>query len=118
MVLQHADLSLALLNNMKGCKALFYFIGNSAVLWHKEQRMFIEHTLDRYVFKGHKTDGQGFRRYKNLPLQNRRQMGHLHLRNNPYQEGHPRSCGECPRMSCLRVDYLYIFCVVSLCLGS
>lgn len=100
------------------CVTFFYFIGNSDLLTHKEKHMFTEHMLDRYVFQVFKTDGQGFRKYKNLPLQNRRQMGHLHLRNNPYQEGHPRSCGECPRMSCLRVDYLYIFCVVSLCLGS
>lgn len=39
--------------------------------------------LDRYVFQVFKTDGQGFRKYKNLLLQNRLQTGHLHLRNNP-----------------------------------
>ena len=59
-----------------------------------------------------------FRRYKNLPRQPRHQISHLRLRNNPYREGHPSSCGECPRMSCLQVDYPYIFCVVSLRLGS
>ncbi len=58
------------------------------------------------------------RRYKNLPHQPRHQRSHLHLRNNPYREGHPRSCGECPRMSFLLMGYPYIFCVVSLCLGS
>ena len=29
---------------------LFGFIGNSDFLWHKEKRIFIEHTLERYVF--------------------------------------------------------------------
>ena len=29
---------------------IFYFIGNSDFLWHKEKRIFIEHTLERYVF--------------------------------------------------------------------
>ena len=97
-----------------------YFIGNSDLLRCKKKHMSIEHMLDRTVFQEHKTDGQGFRRYKSLLLQNRHQMGHPHLRNNPYREGHPRSCGECPRMSCPPVDYLYlyIFCVVSLRLGS
>ena len=96
----------------------FCFIGNSDLLRRKKKHMFTEHMLDRTVFQEHKTDGQGFRRYKSLLLQNRHQMGHPHLRNNPYREGHPRSCGECPRMSCPPVDYLYIFCVVSLRLGS
>ena len=35
-----------------------------------------------------------FRRYKNLLLRPHHQISHLHLRNNPYPEGHPRSCGE------------------------
>lgn len=50
-----------------------------------------------------------FRRYKNLQHQPRHQTGHPHLENNPYREGHPRSCGECPWMSCLRVDYPYSY---------
>ena len=104
--------------NSKAMADFFYFIGNSDLLRRKKKHMFIEHMLDRTVFQEHKTDGQGFRRYKSLLLQNRHQMGHPHLRNNPYREGHPRSCGECPRMSCPPVDYLYIFCVVSLRLGS
>ena len=34
------------------------------------------------------------------------------VKNNPYPEVHPRSYGECPRMSCLLVDYPCIFCAV------
>lgn len=59
-----------------------------------------------------------FRRYKNLPRQPRHQINRPRLRNNPCPEVHPRSCGECPRMSSLLVDYQYIFCVVSLCPAS
>lgn len=32
-----------------------------------------------------------FRRYKNLQHRLRHQISRLHLRNNPYREGHPRS---------------------------
>lgn len=92
------------------------FIGNSDLLRCKKKHMFIEHMLDRTVFQEHKTDGQGFRRYKSLLLQNRHQMGCLHLRNNPYREGHPFAYGECPRMTCLLVDYSYIFCRPRACL--
>lgn len=31
-------------------------------------------------------------------------LRHLHLRNNPYREVHPRSYGECPGMTFLPVD--------------
>ena len=34
------------------------------------------------------------------PKKNHHQT-HLHLENNPYPAGHPRSYGECPRMSYL-----------------
>ena len=58
------------------------------------------------------------RRYKNLLRQPRHQTDHLHLKNNPYREDHPRSYGECPRMSFIPVDYPYIFFAVSLFVGS
>ena len=96
---------------------LFYFIGNSEFWKHKKEQEFTEHMLDK-LLSGDNDKTTRFRRYKNLPLQSHHQISHLHLRNNPYPEGHPRSCSECPRMTCLRVGYPYIFCVVSLCLGS
>ena len=86
-------------------------------LRREKEQEFTKHMLDK-LLSGNNDRTTRFRRYKNLPLQPRHQISRLHLRNNPYQEGHPRSCGVCPRMSCLRVDYPYIFCVVSLCLGS
>jgi len=36
------------------------------------------------------------------------QISPLHLRNNLYQGDHPRSYGECHRVSCLPVDYPYM----------
>ena len=74
----------------------------------KKERMFIEHTLDKHAFGyDNKTFGR-IRRYRNLLRQNHRQMDHLHLRNNPYPEDHPRSYGECPRMSFLpRIIHIF-----------
>jgi len=37
-----------------------------------------------------------FRRYKSLLHRPHRKINRLHLRNNPYQEVHLRSCDECP----------------------
>ncbi len=76
---------------------LFYFIGNSEFWKHKKEQEFTEHMLDK-LLSGDNDKTTRFRRYKNLPLQPHHQISHLHLRNNPYPEGHPRSCGECPRM--------------------
>ena len=93
------------------------FIGNCDFWRDKKEQEFIEHTLDKLLY-GYDDKMTWLRRYKNLLHPPHHQICHLHLRNNPYQEGHPRSCGECPRMSFLPVDYPYIFCVVSLYLDS
>ena len=93
------------------------FIGNSDFGRVIKEQQFTEHMLDKLLF-GYGDKTTQLRRYKNLQRQPRHQISRLHLRNNPYLEGHPRSCGECPRMSFLPVGYPYIFCVVSLCLGS
>ena len=98
-------------------KCFFCFIGNSEFWKHKKEQEFTEHMLDK-ILSGNNDKTTRFRRYKNLPRQPRHQISRIRLRNNPCPEGHPRSCGGCPRMSSLLVDYPYIFCVVSLCSAS
>ena len=74
-----------------------------------EKALLIEHMLNQ---QGNGHDNRTmvrFRRYKNLLLQTNRQKGRLHSENNPYPEGHPRSYGECPRMSFLRGGFSMYF---------
>ena len=93
------------------------FIGNCNIQRYKREQEFTKQMSDK-LLPEYDDKTTRFRRYKNLPRQPRHQINRLHLRNNPYQEVHPRSCGGCPRMSALLVDYSYIFCVVSLCPAS
>ena len=78
--------------------AFFNFIGKTAILKLQKNQASIEHMLDKCLI-GHDDKMTRFRRYKNLQYLPHHQISHLHLRNNPYREGHPRSYGECPRMS-------------------
>ena len=64
----------------------------------KKEQGFIEHMLDESLF-GNDDKTTRFRRYKNLLRQPRHQTSRLHLRNNPYPEGHFRSYGECRQKS-------------------
>ena len=71
------------------------FIGNSDFGRVIKEQQFTEHMLDKLLF-GYGAKTTQLRRYKNLQRQPRRQISCLHL-NNPYLEGHPRSCGECDK---------------------
>lgn len=73
----------------------FNFIGKFDFKGQKKEQEFAERMLDK-LLSGYDDETTRLRRYKNLPRQPRHQISRLHLRNNPYPEGHPRSYCECP----------------------
>ena len=82
-------------------------LNQNCEFWLTEKgQEFTEHMLDK-LLSGHDNKTIQIRRYKNLQHQPRHQISHLHLRNNPYREGHPRSCGECPQMSFRAKHHIY-----------
>ena len=97
---------------------LFDFIGKTVPLYKAKVGIEME-TKNSPPKDGHGKQTTGVKRDKNLLLPNRHHPDpQIRGENNPYPEGHPRSYGECPRMSSLPVDYPYIFYAVSLFVGS
>ena len=74
---------------------VYFFIGNFDFKKQKEEQEFTGRMFDKLSF-GYDDETTRLRRYKNLPRQPRHQISRLHLRNNPYPEGHPHSYCKCP----------------------